>query len=136
MWKMFGKSRNTKKLEKEVSNVEKRIKLLNSREDLLHKKLSVLNKQLRYSYEKDYFKYLINVLESYKFDYNPNTIIYEDCSIEQLMYLMYVKYGVHKDWQDYSGKRSVYERCYDGFDENSRMDDNDYKNFLINGLID
>lgn len=134
--KMFSESRNTQKLQKEVAKVERRLKLLNDRKELLRKKLSILNKQLKQAYETDYFKYLTDVLESYKFDYNPNNIVYEYCNIEQLMYLMYVKYGVRKDWEDYSGKRSVYERCYDSVDENSRMDDNDYKNFLINGLID
>src|SRR5690606_12948831 len=92
------------------------------------------------SREIDYYKNLSSVLESYKFEYDPNTIKYEDCSIQQLMYIMYVKYGPDKEWETYytGGKCSVYERHYYNYwtQTNHVMNDDEYRVFLVNNFLE
>ena len=53
-----------------------------------------------YSEKEARFQILKEKLESYKFDYDPNNIIYKDCNVEQLMYITYIKYGLKRKWMD------------------------------------
>ena len=59
---------------------------------------------------------------------------YEDCTIEQSMYLVYLKYGPDKTYSmgRRFGDQSVYYRDYYTGDVSIRyMDDKQYHNFLI-----
>lgn len=45
--------------------------------------------------------YLVDMLVSYKFDYDPKTIKYEDCTTDQLKYLVYKKLGPDQKWTEF-----------------------------------
>lgn len=114
---------STEELKKEISRLEKE-------RDAINKKLRELETEYKTAFRNE----RISTLESYKFDYD--NVKYEDCNIEQLMYLVYIKYGPDKKWQNGRfGQLSVYNRDYCYGDVSCHtMNDNEYKSFLISHL--
>lgn len=115
-----------------VADLQKELMETKAQERLLGEKYKELEIKIKITRAKE----LVDKLESYKFDYDPNTVKYEDCTIEQLMYLMYLRYGPNKKWMDGDlGNGSIYEkRSYWTNISYRELNEDEYKQCLIQFL--